>query len=205
MTTVQSRSVIDHVIYGVRDLDAAVERFRIDYDLEPLLFAEHPQWGTRNAVVPAGHGQFIELLAIANPEAGTLLVEGLKRLLHTRDRMVGACLRPPSLDAVAERLSLSVIDGERHEDGGVVHFRRTEPEQRPDMPFFIEWRDSSALDERYAHGRARRVAWVEYGGDAAHMHSWVSDDTVPITVVDGRPGPRRFALETRAGDLVVIS
>ena len=203
--TMQSRTVIDHVIYGVRELDAALERFRIDYGLEPLLYAEHPQWGTRNAVVPAGHGQFIELLAIADPDAGTPLVEGLKLLLRSRDRMVGACLRPPSLDAVAERLSLPVIDGERHEDGGVVHFRRTEPEQRPDMPFFIEWRDSGELDVRYARGRARRVAWVEFGGDAAHMRSWVNDDTVPIAVVDGRPGPRRFALETQAGDLIVIS
>src|SRR5262249_26144852 len=94
-------TVIDHVIVGTRRLDDAMERFRRDYGLEPLLRSEHPQWGTRNAVVPVGFGQFIELLAIADPDAGTPLVEGLKRLLTRGDRMAGCCLRPPDLEAVA--------------------------------------------------------------------------------------------------------
>lgn len=118
---------LDHDIFGVRDIDAAVVRFRSEFGLSDMARAEHPEWGTRNAVLPVGRGQFIELLAVADQDADTPLVRGLKFLLRDGDRMVGLCLRPPDLDAVAERLSLRIIPGERHEDDRVVRFRRTVP------------------------------------------------------------------------------
>jgi len=199
------RAVIDHVIYGVRDLDAAVASFRDEHGLEPLLFSEHPEWGTRNAVLSAGFGQFVELLTIADPDAGTPLVEGLKLLLRSRDRMVGACIRSRDLDADAARLSLRIIDGERHQADRVVRFRRTTPEERPDMPFFIDWLGSNAeMDPKYADGPVAGIAWIEYGGDETVLQDWVGDAKVPIRAVPGRPGPRRFALERRSGPPIVI-
>lgn len=197
--------VIDHVIYGVRDLDAAVERFRYEHGLEPLLFSEHPEWGTRNAVLPAGFGQFVELLSIADPDAGTPLVEGLKLMLRSGDRMVGACIRSRDLDADAARLSLRVIDGERHQRDRVLRFRRTVPEERPDMPFFIDWQGpNEEMDQHYAGGPVSCVAWIEYGGDAAQLRDWVGDADLRIRAASGRPGPRRFALARTDGSEIVI-
>src|SRR6185437_14208368 len=97
--TTSGRTVIDHVIYGVRDLDAAVRRFESEYKLRPIARAEHLAWGTRNAVIPAGYGQFVELLAIADPTSDNPLVKGLQRLLSSRDRMAGVCVRPADFDA----------------------------------------------------------------------------------------------------------
>lgn len=199
------RVVIDHVIYGVRDLEAAVGRFRDEYGLEPLLRSEHPEWGTRNAVLPAGLGQFVELLSIADPDAGTPLVEGLKLLLRHGDRMVGACIRSRDLDADAARLSLRVIDGERRQAGRVLRFRRTVPEERPDMPFFIDWQGSNEeMDEQYDVGPVAGIAWIEYGGEATQLQDWVGDADVPIRAASGRPGPRRFALTRTTGSEIVI-
>lgn len=204
-STGTDRIVIDHVIYGVRDLDDAIDRFRTEYAIEPLLRSEHPAWGTRNAVLPAGFGQFVELLSVADPEAGTPLVEGLKVLLRKRDRMVGTCLRSPDLDAVARRLSLRVIDGERHQPDRVLRFRRTVPEERPEMPFFIDWHGADAeMDPQYAHGPITGIAWAEYGGDAAELLDWVGDPKTPISTVTGQAGPRRFALRRTGGSEIVI-
>jgi hypothetical protein len=49
------------------------------------------------------------------------------------------------------------------------------------------------------------VAWVEIGGDAEAVHAWVADDTVPLRIVSGPPGPRRFALRTTTGIDITIN
>ena len=200
-------TVVDHVIYGVGDLDAAVGRFGFDYGLQPIAQAKHPGWGTRNAVIPAGYGQFIELLAIAEPASDTPLVGGLRRLLVEGDRMAGVCLRPPDFDAVVERLSLQVMAGERDEGDRLLRFRRTVVERDPAFPFFIDWQGAEReMDERYGEAALTDgIAWVEVGGDRQAMRDWVGDDTVPIRVLPGVRGPRRFALRTKAGDEIAIS
>ena len=201
------RTVIDHVIYGVRDLDGALDRFSAELGLEPIARASHHAWGTHNAVIPVGFGQFIELLAIANPSSGTALVNALGTLLARGDRMAGVCLRPVDFDGTVERLSLKVIRGERDEGDRVLGFRRTVVEADPALPFFIDWQGAEReADERYgAAACTHGIAWVEVGGDTDAIRSWIDDDAVPVRVVAGRRGPRRFALHTRTGDQIVIS
>jgi hypothetical protein len=201
------QTVIDHVIYGVRDLDAAVRRFDTEFGLEPIATASHPGWGTCNAVIAAGHGQFIELLAIADPASDTALVNGLRRLLAQGDGMAGVCLRPPNFDAVVKRLSLQVMSGERDEGDRVLRFRRTVVETDPAFPFFIDWQGAEQeMDERYGDAASTDgIVWVEVGGDRDAVRQWVGDDTVPIRVVPGRRGPRRFALRAKSGDEIAIS
>ena len=194
---------IDHAVVGVVDLDGAVARFQDRLGLPELTRSAHPAWGTCNAVIAVGSGQFIELLAIADEESRSPLVRGLRRLLANGDRMVGLCLRPPDLDATAGRLDLRVIAGERHEPDRVLSFRRTVPEDRPDMPFFIEWEgDQAELDARYGDGGAE-IVWAEFGGPAAALAEWVGDPRLPVRAVEGS-GPRRFAVRTSNGTEVVI-
>jgi hypothetical protein len=195
---------IDHAVMGVRDIATAVARFTQELGLPELLRSEHPQWGTCNAVVAVGPGQFVELLAVADETSRSPLVRGLKYLLADGDRMVGLCVRPPGLDAVAARLGLPIIPGERHEPDGVLRFRRTVPEDRPDMPFFIEWAgDQAALDARYA-GAGGEILWAEFGGDSSELRDWLGDGRVPVRAVGGRRGPQRFAIRTADGSEIVI-
>lgn len=196
---------IDHAVFGVRDLADALHRFRTDYGLKELLQAEHPDLGTRNAVVPVGYGQFIELLSVAGPSPTTPFARGLTALLAEGNRMVGLCLRPSDLDATATRLGLEVVFGERHEPGRVVRLRRTLPERRPDMPFFIEWEGPQAeLDARY-EGGGGEIVWAEFGGDQGELERWIADGDVAVRAVDGPRGPHRFAVRTASGEEIVIA
>lgn len=197
---------IDHVIYGVRDLDLAVDRFRSDYGLAALTTASHPEWGTHNAVVPVGHGQFLELLAVADPESESPLVRGLRRLLRDGERMAGVCLRPPDLDATAQRLSLRIMAGERHERGRVLRFRRTVVESDPQYPFFIDWQGAEQeMDQLYGDAATTNgIAWVDVGGDESDVRAWVGDDDVPIRLATGSRGPQRFALRTLDGEHLIV-
>jgi catechol 2,3-dioxygenase-like lactoylglutathione lyase family enzyme len=194
---------IDHAVMGVGDLDLAVARFQDVLGLPELTRSSHPAWGTCNAVIAVGPGQFIELLAIADEASRSPLVLGLRRLVAEGDRMVGLCLRPTDLDATARRLDLQVIAGERHEPDRILTFRRTVPEDRPDMPFFIQWNgDQAALDARYADGGAE-IVWAEYGGNADDLAAWIGEDGLPVRAVQGR-GPCRFAVRTSNGTEVVV-
>jgi hypothetical protein len=79
------------------------------------------------------------------------------------------------------------------------------PEERPDMPFFIDWQASNEeMDQLYAGGPVFCIAWIEYGGDAAQLEEWVGDADLPIRAASGRPGPRRFALARTAGSEIII-
>lgn len=202
------RMRIDHVPYGVRDLDKAVERFKADYGLDVLMRQSHPELGTHNALLPVGYGQYIELLAIADPASHSALAIGLRRLLEHGDRVAGIALRDPNIDVTARRLSLRVVSGEgRSTDGRVRTWRRTLPEATPQFPFFIDYQGTATeMDAKCgAAATTDGVAWVEVGGDATQVAEWIGDDQVPIRVVSGGfPGPRRFALRTLEGAELVI-
>src|SRR6266516_548110 len=60
---------IDHVVYGVSDLKDAVRRFAAEYELQATGGGEHPEFGTRNEIIPVGPGQYIELMAVADPSS----------------------------------------------------------------------------------------------------------------------------------------
>jgi len=197
---------IDHVIYGVRDLDTAITRFRDELGLVPLARATHPGWGTRSAVIPVGYGQFLELLAIADEGSSSPLVKALRQLLRDGDRMAGVCLRPADFDSVVERLGLEVMIGERDEGEQVLRFRRTVVETNPQMPFFIDWQGHErATDERYGSAAPTRgVSWVEVGCDAATLRRWIGADDVPLRSVAESRGPRRFALRKADGTEMVV-
>ena len=197
---------IDHVIYGVGDLDQAILTFAGDYGLTAMARSSHPEWGTMNAVVPLGPGQFLELLAIEDPTATSPLVAGLRNLLRDGDRMAGVCLRPVDLDEVAARLGLRIMSGERHEPGRTLRFRRTVVESDPGMPFFIDWLGAEAeMDEHYGREASTGgIAWVEVGAEERALRGWIGDADIAIRAVDGPRGARRFAVRRVDGSELVI-
>jgi hypothetical protein len=198
---------LDHVIYGVADLPSAVERFAKEYGLESIGGGEHPEFGTRNEIVPVGPGQFIELMAVADPSSQHPLVLSLSAWLQAGDRPVAVCLRPDDLDAVAERLSISIMPAERHNpDGEVVRWRLAGvqaalgPER---LPFFIDWQGAGPQSDRAQPPSSDGIAWVEYRGNAKRLREWIGGDELPLRVVEGEAGPRAIALR-RGPDTVVI-
>ncbi|MCW2985323.1 MAG: hypothetical protein JWR63_2893 [Conexibacter sp.] len=61
---------IDHLVLAVTDLDAAAARLTAATGLAVTPGGEHPDWGTRNRIVPLGRGHgYLELVAVADPRA----------------------------------------------------------------------------------------------------------------------------------------
>ena len=110
---------VDHLVYGVSDLDAAAKRFWDDFGLEALAQATHGELGTANRIVPVGDGQYVELFAVADPSNANPLVTMLAEVLGAGDRFVGVCLEPDDFESVATRLGERAPD-HRVEPGGIA-------------------------------------------------------------------------------------
>jgi hypothetical protein len=200
---------LDHVLYGVGDLDKAAARFLEEYGLTSVEGGRHPQLGTANRIIPVGRGQFLELIAVVDQDSPHPVAKVLGALVSNGDRLFASCLRPDDLDAVAQRLSLSPVTARRNNPDGSVHEWRLaglDAAAGPDrLPFFIDWGSApgwSHLEPRHTV-ETRGFAWLETGGDASRLRDWIGDDRVPIRVVAGEPGPHAVAIATPDGELVI--
>ena len=105
--------VLSQIIVGVRDLDAAADRFRaLGFDV--LDGGVHPGVGTANRVIPLGV-QYIELLGVIEPDLASQNDYGrsLVRATADGDRLVRWSLRTDDIEAVAERLGIGVEKRQR--------------------------------------------------------------------------------------------
>ncbi|MGN6472759.1 MAG: VOC family protein [Mycobacteriales bacterium] len=195
---------IDHVLYGVRDLADGQRWFADEFGLVATPGGSHPELGTANAIIPVGPGQYIELMAVADPNVGHPLPRVLTAMLASGDRPIGLCLRPDDLDRVASRLGLAPLQMHRDTpDGRTIAWRVAGMEaalgpQR--LPFFIDWGDYAAeLDAQNAAGSPDgEIARVEIGGDSDVVREWMGADLPEVVTVDAQPGVA--AIRIRRGD-----
>ena len=204
---------LDHVVYAVRDLDGAAERFRRDFGLDSVVGGRHEGWGTANRIVPLGE-QYVELIGVvdvAEAEATTFGRSVLERT-ETGDGWYTIAVATDDVVMIGERLGLEVDAGSRERpDGEVLKWRMAgldDPRREPWMPFFLTWDVPVSLhpgSARAGHGvRAAGIAWAEVGGDAERLRAWLGDEELPIRVSDGNPGIRRVALATSDGEFVIV-
>jgi hypothetical protein len=203
---------LDHVVYAVPDLDQVAVRFREEFGLDSTEGGRHERWGTANRIVPPG-GQYLELVAAVAEQVAAETAFG--RGVLERAGRGGGCFTVAAvaddLDAVASRLGLEVGSGSRtRPDGQTVRWRMVgldDPGRQAWMPFFLIWDISDELHPgraRVGHGvRATGLAWVEVGGDAERLRTWLGGDELPIRVTDDEPGIHRVAISTLDGELVI--
>jgi Glyoxalase-like domain len=203
---------LDHVVYAVPDLDEAAVRFRGEFGLDSTEGGRHERWGTANRIVPLGD-QYLELVAAVDEPVATETAFG-RGVLDRAARGGGwftIAAVADDLDAVATRLRLEVGSGSRtRPDGQTVRWRMAgldDPRREPWMPFFLIWDVPDELHPgraRAGHGvRATGLGWVEVGGDAERLRTWLGGDELPIRVTDDEPGIHRVAISTRDGELVI--
>jgi catechol 2,3-dioxygenase-like lactoylglutathione lyase family enzyme len=203
---------IDHVVYAVRDLDAAAARWRDAYGLESLPGGVHPRWGTRNRLVPFG-GDYLELLAVehADVASGTVLGTRLLDLTADGDRWFSVCVADDAIEATAARVGITVEPGSRtRPDEEVIAWRGAgiDAETRPlDRPFFIAWDVPQRLHpgaDALAHPcGATGIVAVEETGDPDGVRAWLGED-LPIEVTPGPPAVVAVRLATPSGELRVV-
>ena len=202
---------VDHVVFAVRDLDAAATRVLQELGLASVPGGTHPRWGTANRIIPLDGTQYLELLSVVDPAVAstTHLGRSLQGLTADGDAWFAMCLATDAIDAVAGRLSLDVVPGSRTlPDGRTVSWRGAgidDPARTPDLPFFITWDAGAphpgATPVDHPCG-ATGIAWVEVDGDQARFTDWVEGAPLSVRLHAGEPGVRAVALLTPGGQLV---
>ena len=140
---------LDHLIYAVPDLEAAVAHFEAKLGAAPRAGGKHDGLGTHNALLSVGVQRYVELIA-ADPEQPAPMhprpfgLDGLERA-----RLVTWAVRSSDIAADVERSRQAgfdpglVLDVSRQQPNGVrVAWKlslRAEPYGDGLVPFVIDW------------------------------------------------------------------
>ncbi|GAA4527728.1 VOC family protein [Amycolatopsis samaneae] len=196
---------LDHVLLGVRDLEAAADRIRREWGLGTVPGGS-PAPGVVNAVVPLEPPVYLELVTAVDARASEAATRLADATAHG-DRLFTWAIEPRALDARAATLGIEPSSG-----GGDTGRWRLLGEVGRDRPFFIEydvaragrvagWRRAYAEAE---HDRAPgRVTWLEVGGDESRLRPWTGDIDVPVRWVGGEPRLAGVGIATSSGEIVV--
>lgn len=180
---------VDHVIYGVSDLDTAAERLAEAFGLESVEGGVHPHFGTRNRLVGLGD-TYIELLA--GPPVTGLLRDG-------PDRLLGWVVRTDDIDADAERLGLDIVGMTRvRPDGTELAWRLAGWGMGGPLPVFIQW------ETPWEPGGDARLEWVEVSVSPLHLREWVGHDDLPVRYTAGEAGVHAVGIRLLDGREVVV-
>ncbi|MFI7121714.1 VOC family protein [Amycolatopsis sp. NPDC049868] len=196
---------LDHVLLGVRDLDAAADRFRREWGLGTVPGGS-PVPGVANAVVPLAPPVYLELVTATDADASEAAAR-LAALTAAGDRLFTWAIEPDDLDALATGLAVEPLSG-----GGDTGRWRSLGEVEQGRPFFIEY-DIARADRvegwqrayaKAAHDCAPgRVTYLEVGGDESEMRHWVGEVDVPLRVVGGEPRLVAAGIATARGEILL--
>lgn len=194
------------MILGVRDLDAAAERLRREHGLGTVAGGRHPG-GTVNAVVPLEPPQYLELLAVEDPD-GELGALAARALGDAEERLIGWAVAPDDLGAVAERLGIEPETGTiERPDGSTGQWTMVFGDLS--LPFFIDYgADRRAmLRERYEQAghtcAPREFTFLEVGGDRQELVDWLGAEALPLRFAGGPRGLRAVGIASEHGEIVI--
>jgi hypothetical protein len=204
---------LDHVIVGVRDLDAAARRYDEVHGLASVAGGRHPGHGTGNRIVPLG-SSYIELMTVVDGDeaASSPLGSWLeRRLLELGEAPVAVCLRTDDIERAGQRTGRKPLPMSRTRPDGVElewHLVALDAALSEGLPFFIQWHVDDANHpgrERVEHrSGAVRIDWVELGGDEDQLAAWLGPHDLPLRHVEGAPGPHRVAVALANGGSIVV-
>jgi catechol 2,3-dioxygenase-like lactoylglutathione lyase family enzyme len=181
---------LDHIIIGVRDLDAAAQTFDHKLGLVPSGGGIHPAGGTANRIIVIGD-TYLELITIHKPEEAQ---ESLRRRLKQAEGYLNFVLASDAIEADCQAMrqrGVTLIGPTpgtlRAGDGRARGWRRADVE-RPDMvqrcPFLIQ--HDSAGEER----RHRLAGWST---PPEHPLGVVKVQSVTLAVANLAEASSRFA------------
>lgn len=205
---------VDHVIYGVRDAEAAAARLRDQHGLESVAGGRHPAWGTENRIVPLG-GAYLELMTIFDRRLAenTPLGRFVTRRLERGDGFLGWMVAGPGFEERVGTLGLDARASSRERpDGSVISWRLAGLDTmlaEPPLPGLLAWDEPDAFPgaTRVKHRgvQLRGFAWLELAGDARGLRAWLGDKArLPVRFVDGEPPGLRAAAIATDGDPIIL-
>jgi hypothetical protein len=149
---------IDHIIWAVPDLEAGAELIRTLTGVDPMVGGVHPGRGTRNSLLSAGEGKYLEIIA---PDPGQMPLDPVQHPVQAFAAHISRMDAPevdmfafsaPDLDAIAAAgrdLGLEVVGptpGERRTPAGDLirwsHVDFLGHGFGQFVPFAIDWLDT---------------------------------------------------------------
>jgi hypothetical protein len=144
---------VDHIILGVRDLEAGMEWFARQTGVRPAVGGVHPGRGTRNALVGLEGRRYIEILAPdpaqAAPRADLLALDA--------PRLVGWAVAAGMAD-LAKRITASGLTAAGPRPGS-----RARPDGRT-----LEWTTLAVASDFAANGVDPMPFFIEWGASSVH-------------------------------------
>jgi hypothetical protein len=142
---------VDHLIWGVRDLDEGIDLIRRQTGVTPIIGGVHPGRGTWNALTSLGDRRYLEILA---PDPKQNLQDGTAVLLRglRTPQIVGWAAGTSDIGAIAQRVQSAgihnsgIIPGSRTKpDGSVLNWKTLAVKGHDGtvVPFVIQWGDST--------------------------------------------------------------
>ncbi len=202
---------IDHVIYGVVDVDRAAERLRDEHGLGSVAGGPH-LGGTTSRLVPLGPECFLELLGIV--DTGKDDGAWLEATLQGEDRILWWCLGVSHLDETAGRRGLPLRVGQARTPGqDEITFRSCGMPQYP-LPFFLELIGDRAVRHRIQAERYEAAGhtcaptgytFVEVGDHQPVLEGWLGPDHgLPVRYAPGTGrGIHACGIATAGGEIVL--
>ena len=141
--------MLDHLAYGVPDLDAACHELAERLGVRPMPGGQHRGLGTHNAILAVGEGVYLEVIAPDpnQPPPSRPRPFGLDSLVDPR--LVAWAAKAPDIDSRVERARSAGYDpgnviklGRELPDGGQLEWRLTFPDELGGdglVPFLIDW------------------------------------------------------------------
>lgn len=143
---------IDHIVYGVFDLDRSMDDFERLLGIRPVFGGYHETFGTKNALIKLNKGIYLELLAAdrANTKVQKprwMGVDVLKKERITRWAQKSYSLEDDSLVLKKYNPRMgSIAEGSRKTvNGSLLKWKLTMPLPLPEVelvPFMLDWSQS---------------------------------------------------------------
>jgi hypothetical protein len=141
--------VLDHIVYAVPDLEAAVAEIAGAWGVLATPGGQHVGRGTRNALIALGDARYLEVIGPdpEQPQPAGPRPFGIDRLAGPR--LVTWAVKAPDIDARVERAKASGYDAgpiramsRARPDGVLLSWRLTQPAEPAGdglVPFLIDW------------------------------------------------------------------
>lgn len=143
--------MIDHIVYGVENLEKGMEQLFQITGVHPVMGGKHLEYGTHNALLGLGQEIYLELIAL-DPENRDVANKWMGIELLNSPKVIRWAMKSEDIIMQANILSgykpdLGIIrDGRRRRpDGSELSWKLTLPESNSEVeicPFLIDWGDS---------------------------------------------------------------
>ena len=144
--------MVDHLVYGVPELEAGMDAVEELFGVRPAPGGRHPHLGSHNALLSLGPTTYLEVVApdpsLSRPDEGTVF--GLDKV--TESGLVTWALRREDIEEGAKAAAATgtdlgpVLEGARDRTDGVrLTWKLTDPYAMPMnglVPFLIAWGDT---------------------------------------------------------------